>query len=411
MPGRQRQPALIVGGGIGGLATALALARIGWPSVVAERRDQWSEAGAGIQLSPNGTRVLRQLGVAERLAPQAARPREIVVRDADTARVLQRLPLGDWIEARHGDPYWLVHRRDLQAALVAAVAAEPLITVLQGFEGNAFDSGPSGVRLRTREGRALEGAMLIAADGVFSRIRQQLFAPRAPRFSGWTAARTVVNASRVTNGASVIAPDATGVWLAPNAHIVHYPVRAGREIAVVVVRNEAWHAHGWSDPVNADEMELALQKAAPAFAAALGSGHAWRRWALFETEPLAHWSKGRATLLGDAAHPTLPFLAQGGVLALEDAATLATALAGATTDAAIPGALAAYEAARADRSRRVVATARRNGMIFHLSGPAAIARNTAMRLLPGTRVMAHYDWVYGWQAQRPRGEVDQSATA
>jgi salicylate hydroxylase len=178
---------------------------------------------------------------------------------------------------------------------------------------------------------------------------------------------------------------------------VHYPVRGGREIAVVVVRTEAWSAPGWSEPVASEEIEAAVAHAAPAFAAALGKGHSWRRWALFETEPLTHWSKGRVALIGDAAHPTLPFLAQGGSLALEDAATLAACLSPVQDASGMPAALVAYEAARQDRCRRVVAAARRNGVIFHLSGPAAFARNLAMRALSGERVMAGYDWVYGWQ--------------
>lgn len=397
MANGQNAPTLIVGGGIGGLAAALALARVGWPSFVAERRSEWSEAGAGIQLSPNGMRVLARLGVATHLEPQAARPREITVRDASSARVLQRLPLGDWIASRHGAPYWQVHRRDLQAALVAKVSSEPLITVMHGFEAVAFATEGENVRLQARDGRSMTGALLVGADGVFSCVRNQLFASPTPRFSGRTAARTVVPAPIDPKAQAVLSSTSTGVWLAPGAHVVHYPVRGGREIAIVVVRTEAWSSHGWSEPVMSEEIEAALVRVAPAFVAALGRGHVWRRWALFETEPLSHWSKGRATLLGDAAHPTLPFLAQGGSLALEDAATLATCLASVPIPAGIPAALATYETARADRSRRVVAAARRNGTIFHLGGGAAIARNAAMRAMSGERVMAGYDWVYGWR--------------
>jgi salicylate hydroxylase len=392
-----RDAALIAGGGIGGLAAALALARIGWPSVVAERRCEWSEAGAGIQLSPNGVRVLEQLGVAARLEPFAARPREIVVRDAATARVLQRLPLGDWIEARHGAPYWQVHRRDLQAALVAAIEAEPLIAVTMGFEAVSFEARGERVALRAKDGRQLEGALLVGADGVFSAVRQQLFATPEPRFSGRTATRTVVAAARPADNEPLLRPDATGIWLAPGAHIVHYPVRKGREVAIVIVRTARWGGHGWSEPAEAAELETALAGIAPRFAQALGTGHAWRRWALFETEPLSQWSQGRVTLLGDAAHPTLPFLAQGGVLALEDASTLGACLSRVGAPAEVPAALAAYETQRATRSRHVVAAARRNGLIFHLSGLAALARNAAMHLMPGERIMAAYDWVYAWR--------------
>lgn len=397
-----RRPVLIAGGGIGGLAAALALARIGWPSHITERRAAWSEAGAGIQLSPNGVAVLERLGVAAALAPEVGVPREIVVRDAQSARVLQRLPLGPWIAARHGQPYWQVHRRDLQAALLARVAAEPLIRVATGFDAAFFLDDGTNVQLQASCGATLNGVALIGADGVFSRVRQQMFGTRAPRFSGRTAARTVIPAAHIVGG-GVIDIATTGVWLAPGAHVVHYPVRGGREVALVVVRAEGWHEPGWSAPVPAGEMAGMLGQVAPALAEALGpdlalgSEHDWHRWALFELEPLASWSKGRATLLGDAAHPTLPFLAQGGSLALEDAWTLATAIAGVANDGTIPAALAAYSQTRSARTRRVVAAARRNGRIFHLSGAAALARNAVMRLAPPERVMASYDWLYGWR--------------
>lgn len=396
----QKAPVLIAGGGIGGLATALALARVGWPSLVLERQTEWSEAGAGIQLSPNGIRVLQSLGVADLLEPAAGRPREIIVRDAATAKILQRLPLGDWIARRHGAPYWQVHRRDLQAALVARVSADPRVSVVHGFEAEAFEAGDAGVHLRSLDGRSVTGPMLVAADGVSSGLREQLHKVGRPRFSGRTAARTVVTSSSENDAETVLRSDATGVWLAPDAHVVHYPVRGGREIAIVVVRAEQWDVRGW--PGSEAEIVAHLRQVAPAFAEALGTGHEWRGWGLFELPPLPQWSKGRVTLLGDAAHPTMPFLAQGGVLALEDAATLAAKLAAVGSDAEIPAALAAYETARRDRSRRVVAAANRNGTIFHLSGPAAVARNLVMRMLPGERVMAGYDWVYGW---RPPGEV------
>ncbi len=392
-----RHPVLIVGGGIGGLAAALALARVGWPSHILERRAEWSEAGAGIQLSPNGVAVLQRLGVAAALAPLAGVPRDIVVREARSARVLQRLPLGDWIAARHGLPYWQVHRRDLQAALLARVAAEPLITASTGFEADVVVEDGATVRLTSRDGAALEGVALIGADGIFSRVRQQMFDTRAPRFSGRTAARTVISVDACRGDGSLVDAATTGVWLAPGAHIVHYPVRAGRELAIVVVRAEPWAEAGWSAPVASAEMAALLRGVAPALADAVGPEHDWRRWALFELDPLQDWSRGRVTLLGDAAHPTLPFLAQGGSLALEDAWTLAASLGSVADDGEIPAALAAYSRVRSARSRRVVAAARRNGSIFHLSGAAAIARNAIMRLVSPERVMAGYDWVYGWR--------------
>lgn len=396
-PSPKPAAALIAGGGIAGLALALALARLGRPSIVVERRPEWSEAGAGIQISPNGVRVLELLGVRSALAPLAGLPEAIVVRSAHRAEVLQRLPLGAWIEDRHGAPYWQVHRRDLQAALVEAVSREPLIRVEQGFDAASFNDENDAVTLADRSGRTLVGAWLAGADGVFSRVRQQLWAPPSPRFSGLTAARAVVPRESLAPSGHGIDWAATGVWLTSGAHVVHYPVRAGREIALVVVRTEAWSSHGWSAPIEAAEIETWLAERAPFLAGALGRGHDWRRWALFQVEPLPRWSRGLATLLGDAAHPTLPFFAQGGVMALEDAVTLAHAVASSSAEpTAIRSALSRYDQLRSTRTRRIVDVARRNGRIFHLSRPVSIARDLAMRAIPGERVMKGFDWVYGW---------------
>lgn len=386
-------PVLIAGGGIGGLATAIALAQQGIPSRVLERRAQFSEAGAGIQLGPNGVRVLRQLGVDRDLAPLVGRPREIKVFAGESGAILSRLPLGDWIEARHGAPYWVAHRQDLQAALLAVARRSNLIELVLGFDVARFAPTNKAVRAETESGTSADGRALVCADGVFSRLRPQIGPETRPRFAGKTAARTVLDAGTAH---PPLDAEAIGVWMAPHAHVVHYPIRAGREIAVVIIRDEDWQEEDWSAPVDAAKLQDALARFAPALRDTLSGTKDWRRWALFDCDPLPAWSQGRVTLLGDGAHPLLPFLAQGGSLALEDAVTLAEALAGAGED--IPTALAAYEQARRARTARVMTAARRNGRIYHLSGVAALARNAVIRALPASRIMAGYDWLYGWKS-------------
>jgi salicylate hydroxylase len=177
---------------------------------------------------------------------------------------------------------------------------------------------------------------------------------------------------------------------------VHYPVRAGREIAVVVILDEDWQEEDWSAPADIAKLQEALARFAPALREGLAAARDWRRWALFDGDQLDTWSRGRVTLLGDAAHPLLPFLAQGGSLALEDAVTLAEALAEAGDH--VEGALATYEKARRMRTARVMAAARRNGRVYHLSGVAALARNAALRILPPERIIMGYDWIYGWRS-------------
>lgn len=385
-------PVLIAGGGIGGLATAIALAGHGVSSRVLERRAQFSEAGAGIQLGPNGVHALRRLGIAGDLAPSAGQPREIKVFSGGSGAVLTRLPLGNWIEARHGAPYWVAHRQDLQAALLAGAKRSNLIELAPGFDVVRFVNAGGTVRAECENGTSAEGHALVCADGVFSRLRAQIVPEVRLRFAGKTAARAVLDAAAAD---PVLDAGAVGVWMGPDAHVVHYPVRAGREIAVVVIIDEDWQEEDWSAPADPARLGQALAPFAPALRNALASAGDWRRWALFDSDPLATWSRGRVTLLGDAAHPLLPFLAQGGSLALEDAVTLAGALAAAGEN--VESALATYENARRPRTARVMAAARRNGRVYHLSGIAALARNAALRALPPERIMAGYDWVYGWR--------------
>ncbi|HVY42430.1 MAG TPA: FAD-dependent monooxygenase [Hyphomicrobiaceae bacterium] len=384
-------PVLIAGGGIGGLAAALALARRGIPACVLERRKEFSEAGAGIQIGPNGVHALRRLGADAALAASVGRPDAIVVHDGHSGRKLARLPLGDWIEARHGAPYWVAHRRDLQAALLARVGQEPLIEVRTGFEASQFSASGTTVTLHSSSGDAMHGAALIAADGLHSSLRAQLVDSPQLRFSGKTATRTVLDSAAVAN---LLDTRATGVWLAPEAHVVHYPVRAGREVAMVVIIADDWQAEDWAAPADAGELLRRLDRFAPPLQQALRRADDWRRWSLYDAEPLASWTRGRVTLLGDAAHPVLPFLAQGGSMALEDAVTLADCLAEGADD--IERALERYERKRLLRTARTSRASRRNGQIFHLSGVAAAVRNAMLRSLPGRRVMAGYDWLYGW---------------
>jgi salicylate hydroxylase len=386
------EPVLIAGGGIAGLATALALSKRGIPSRILEQRSTPSEAGAGIQIGPNGVRVLEALGVAPHLAPHASRPSEIVVRDGGSGRVLTTMPLGDWIEARHGAPYWVVHRRDLQAALLASVAAEPSIEIVTGFTVADTVSHGDRFELRSAAGEAIRGPVLIGADGIRSRVRNFVAPATRLEFSGKAASRALLPADVA---APLGAADAIGVWLAPGAHVVHYPVEGGRTIAVVAIVPDDRMTDDWAAPSAWENLAPHLAPFSPAVTDTLAAAPEWRRWALFETAPLERLAAGRIALAGDAAHPILPFLAQGGVMALEDSVVLAQSLAAQPND--VPRALKNYEAARRRRVATIAATSRHNGRIFHLSGAAALARNLAMAVFPATHLMTRYDWVYGWR--------------
>ena len=386
-------PILIAGGGIGGLALALALAQTGRSSTVLEQRDAFATAGAGIQLGPNGVRVLQRLGVAEALRPLVGEPEAIRVHDGRTARTLATLPLGAWIAARHGAPYWVAHRGDLHGALLAAAAAEPRITLRPGFALASLAQTGEGVQATSAGGETIAGRALVGADGLWSSVRQAVCPSTLPQFVGATATRAVIPAAE----AGRLAAPVVGLWLTPGVHVVHYPVRGGAEIAVVVIATRGLAGARLGGRGRQDAPARAGGAAfTPSLTEVLARVPQWRKWALYRLPPLPRWSAGRVTLMGDAAHPMLPYLAQGGVLALEDALVLGDCL------DAHPG----DEAERLPRLRgktpppRPARAGDEPAPGPHLSSRCPRSRGRAtpsLRLVPGAWLMAGYDWLYGWR--------------
>lgn len=390
----QPQPILIAGAGIGGLAAALALAQRGFATHILERRPAFHEEGAGIQIGPNGTRILSQLGVAEALHPNVGVPQAICVRDGTSGMELTRLPLGRWIEIRHGAPYWVAQRKDLHTALLQAVRAEPLIVFSMDFDVDEIATDGDLVAVAASDGNAWTGRALVAADGVWSRVRASHFRSEPPLFAGKSAARTVLSLGEVP---PEFFEPVTGVWLMPGAHVVHYPVSAGQALAIVVIVTDEHDNDDWSAPIPPAWVQRRMPHCTQSLSDLLLEAHTWKRWALHTLPVPRQWVRGPVALLGDAAHPILPFLAQGGVLALEDALTIADTFAKFPDD--VPAALASYEKRRAKRAARVARASQENGRIYHLSGPLARARNLVLRMAPPQRLMGRYDWLYGW---RPR---------
>lgn len=391
------QVVLIAGGGIAGLATALALARRGLASHVFERRTAFAEEGAGIQIGPNGTRVLAELGVADLLEPLAAKPDAIVVMDGRNGTRLTRLPLGDWMLRRYGSPYWTAHRADLHGALAQKVLAEPLVRLSMGTDILSFRETGSGVLVETGAAGQVAGDALVVADGLWSTSRAVVCRrTTAPEFTGRAALRAILPADALP---SALDAKCTHVWLCAGAHVVHYPVRAANEVAVVVIIDDRVSTTNWSDDVLPAWLRSHMPSVPPVLDQLLSQPKAWRKWSLYTLPEggAAPWTFGRVALIGDAAHPVLPFLAQGGVLALEDAVVLAQSMASKPGD--IPSAFVEFERRRRPRAKRVAHASRRNGQLYHLSGMLAAARNTTLRQIAGARLMAKYDWLYGWELE------------
>jgi salicylate hydroxylase len=387
---------IIAGGGIGGLTAALALVRQGYRVVVLEAAREFAEIGAGIQLSPNAIKILRSLGIAEQLRGYAVAPEGIIVRDGRNAREIVRIPLGATAEQRYGAPYWVVHRADLQRVLLTTLEGHSEISLRLGMTVRDFTAAGSDVVVggKTDTGVLVEerGAALIGADGLWSAVRMRLHPASTPRFRRRVAWRATVDAAQL--GPRFRDP-ATSLWLGRAAHLVHYPVRGRAQVNLVAVVNSAEAIPGWDRAGAPAALAAHFSAWAPQVRDILAAAEAWQTWSLHDLPPLPAWGRGPVTLLGDAAHAMLPFLAQGGAMAIEDAFVLAQCIAAAD---ATPTALRRYELERVARTRDAARLAIRNGHIYGLTGAAASARNIVMRLRGGNGLLASQDWLYGWNS-------------
>jgi salicylate hydroxylase len=384
--------AVIAGAGIGGLCTALCLARAGWRVSLYEKAKILDETGAGLQLSPNASAILRRLGVLERLAPFALAPEAIRIRRARDGATLARMPL-DGAQARWGAPYLTVHRADLQRALLEAAALEGAIRLQTGAAVVGFASTQEGVAVAIAQDavRLKEaGDCLIGADGLRSFVRHGFFADHL-RFSGRTAWRTTIEAACVP---AAMHRQETNLWLGRKAHLVHYPLRGGTIVNVVAIVDEDFRPGEedfWSSLGEPKFLEARFAGWDKAARDLLRAASDWRKWPLADRDCVASFVSGRVALIGDAAHPMLPFLAQGAAQAIEDASVLGEVL---VRGQNIEAGLRAYQEKRLPRVTRVQKESRRQATIYHLGGPAAFLRDAALRALGPEKMLARYDWLY-----------------
>lgn len=387
--------AVIAGGGIGGLAAALACLGAGWGVRLLERAPEFAEVGAGIQLGPNVVRVLHGWGLSAALAEVAAFPERLQVKNAVSGVILAELPLGQRMARLYGAPYATVHRADLQGLLLAAVCQREDVDLRVSSEVLNFTETASAVSVTTTAGARVDGDALIGADGLWSRVRQQLLGDGAPRVTGHLAYRALLRQSSLPERLRSMQVTA---WLGPKLHLVQYPVRGGEWLNVVgIVQGQApLDLQSWDHRTNAADLRGALTGMCSPLTDLVEAIAEWRLWALCDREPMAgahQQAQGLVGLLGDAAHPMRPYLAQGAGMAIEDAAELGQAL-GESGDASskVAQALGHYAAARWQRNARVQARSIRNGEIFHAQGLVRWGRDWSLRLL-GERLL-DLPWLY-----------------
>ncbi|MEA2783960.1 MAG: 3-hydroxybenzoate 6-monooxygenase [Candidatus Eremiobacteraeota bacterium] len=383
-------PLLIAGGGIGGLAAALAVARTGRAVRVLEREPRFGEIGAGLQLAPNASRALARLGVLDAIAPYAVFPRRIVWRDARTAAQVTALDLGDAFRAHFGYPYAVMHRGDLLDVLLEACRADTRIVLEASRAVVDVEDRTGGVRAVCADGTTYSGTALVAADGLWSRLRKLVHDDGDPVAARYVAYRGTLPVAELWEGAGL---DDVTLWTAPDLHFVQYPIRGGQLFnQVAVFRSDRYRpdSDDWGTP---DELDARFAASCAAVQAGIARIGRDRHWTMYDREPIAQWSRGRLVLLGDAAHPMLQYLAQGACQALEDAVVLGDALA-AHDDSAV--AFEAYRDRRYLRTARVQYSARLFGEIWHVGDVGATLRDA---MLAGRRDddFGHVEWLYGWR--------------
>jgi len=386
-------PILIAGGGIGGLAAALALARKGFPVKVLEQSKTLGEIGAGIQLGPNAFSAFDALGIGERTRSRAVYVERLLMKDAIDESDVGDMPVGEAFRKRFGNPYAVAHRADLHAALLEAARASGPIEILTSTCVERVEQDEQGVVAIDSLGVAHRGTALVGCDGVKSSVRQQLVGDPV-RVTGHVVYRAVADAAEFPPDLKLNAPC---LWAGPNCHLVHYPLRGGEQYNVVVTfhsrKPEEW---GVTDG-SREEVESYFTEISPRPRRLLDLPKSWRRWATADREPVGRWSFGRVTLLGDAAHPMMQYLAQGACMALEDAVTLGEALEAEGGD--IEAGFARYEKARVARTARVVLWTREMGRIYHARGVERLVRNDMWRGRTPERYYDAVEWLYGWRVE------------
>lgn len=378
----------IIGGGIAGLATAIACAKIGREVDMYERAGEFAEVGAGLQIGPNAVSALKLLGAFDLLEPQAVAPDYVRIHDGLSGKLLSSLPLGEQFAHRFGQPYRVAHRADLLSALVETAKTEQNITFHLNSALLRLEIEPDHATCHFSTGQQARHEYLVGADGFRSVVRRSVLNDGPPIFAGHSLYRTLIP---MDNAPDIAYVQDVNLWLYPKGHVVHYPVSAGKKLNIVAASEQNWQSKDWSTPVAGAEVAEYFSDAARQLQAVIEKPEGWLKWAA-AGHPFSHtWHKHNTILIGDAIHPTLPYLAQGAAMALEDSVCLAHNLRHGTS-------FDEFVKTRQPRTRKIVETSQQLGKAYHLAGPTRLARNLVIRhTTPGTQ-LSRLSWLYDWKA-------------
>jgi len=382
-------PVLIIGGGIGGLCLALELGRRNIGVCVFEQAQDFSEFGAGLQLSPNAVRRLKALELEADLAPLAGKPTKIVIHDGLDGKALTEIPLGDQAIERYGDPYWVMARKDLQAVLLAAVKAHPSIEIYTGHKFITYSQDETSINAEMENGQRFEGRLLVGADGIWSRVRHMIDKQAVPSSTGYIAWRALVDDDKVT---ALFDAYFTQVWLGPDSHLVHYPVSGGRQHNFVAVTKGEARPRSWAEALPKEQLFEQLRPWYKPVRKAVMEIDEWVAWPLMLLRPFRPWHKRRIVLLGDAAHAVVPFLSQGAAMAIEDAALLGGLIEQHQDELLNVPEL--YQTQRFTRCKKVLSKSMNNGHVYHAQKSYRSLRNFGLKRMPPSWLLKQYDWLY-----------------
>ena len=380
---------LIAGGGIGGLVLAYVLARDGHQVTVLEQSAAFGEIGAGIQLGPNIFKMFDYLDLTEAVSAESFFPSGLRMNDVRSAEQIVRVPLAETVRAAYGFPYGVIYRADLHRILLRACQALPNVSLRTGAKVDSYTQSVDGVRVAVAGGGTLDGSALVGADGLWSRIREMVVGDGKPRVSGHIAYRAVLKREEVP---AHLWSDDVVLWGGEKTHLVHYPLRRGELFNLVAVFHSNKYEEGWNTFGDAQELSERFADACPRVRELLAKIQTWKMWVLCDREPVKNWTDGRVTLLGDAAHPMLQYLAQGAGQAIEDSVVLCEALRFAGGD--VVQAFQKYQQARYLRTGRVQLTARFYGDIYHAAGVQRELRNRMFQSGQESAGFAGLKWMY-----------------